>query len=214
MHAEPAPGTLYIVSAPSGAGKTSLVHGLVQLMADVVVSVSYTTRPPRPGERDGEAYHFVDEGTFLRMRDAGEFLEHARVFDHFYGTSAARVDAELAAGRDVVLEIDWQGARQVRAQRPDAIGVFVLPPSLDTLRERLRHRGQDSDEVVARRMQAAREEIAHFAEYHYVVVNDVFEQALADLAAIVRAGRLREPRQSRRHAALIAELLSAEHRNC
>jgi guanylate kinase len=188
-------GQLFIVSAPSGAGKTSLVHALVGALPDITVSVSHTTRPMRPGEVQGRDYHFVDETAFAAMAERGEFLEYALVFGNRYGTSRGAVDATLAQGIDVVLEIDWQGARRVRQLKPDAVSVFIMPPSLPELRRRLERRGKDGAEVIARRMEAARREMSHFDEYQYLVVNDDFERAREDLQAIVRAARLATPRQ-------------------
>lgn len=184
-------GLLLILSAPSGAGKTSLYRALLERMEGVVASVSHTTRPPRPGESDGVDYHFVDQAEFDRLVEAGAFLEHARVFDRAYGTSREAVERDRASGRDVVLEIDWQGARQIRERVPDAIGVFVLPPSREALRERLVGRGQDDEEVIERRMRDAEAEISHYAEYDYVIINDDFEDALASLTAVVRGERCR-----------------------
>ena len=201
------PGTLLIVSAPSGAGKTSLVKALVERDPRVVLSVSHTTRPPRPGERDGVDYHFVDGATFERMAAEGAFLEHAEVFGNRYGTARATVERELAADRDVILEIDWQGAHLARAAMPEAVSVFILPPSREALEERLRGRGQDDETVIARRMARAVDEMSHYDEYDYLVVNDVFETALEDLLAIVRATRLRRPAQAVRHAELLRRLL-------
>lgn len=178
-------GRLIILSAPSGAGKTSLAKALVQRLPDTVISVSHTTRPPRPGERDGVDYYFVDRETFERMVAGGRFLEYARVFDHYYGTDRRAVESQLAAGRNVILDIDWQGARRVREQLPEAVSIFILPPSLAELERRLRGRAQDSDAVIARRMRDAVAEMRHYDEYDYVVVNDDFEAALGDLAAIV-----------------------------
>ncbi len=202
-------GILYVVSAPSGAGKTSLVRALVERVPGLSLSVSHTTRRPRPGEEDGVHYHFVDLETFDRMAAAGAFLEHAWVFGHRYGTSRAWVEGRLAEGVDVILEIDWQGARQVRAALPEAVGVFILPPSLEVLEQRLRGRGQDSEEVIRRRLAEAVEEMAHYGEYDYVVVNEVFEEALADLEAVVRARRLALDRQRRRLAPLLTALLGS-----
>ncbi|MEX0729588.1 MAG: guanylate kinase [Aquisalimonadaceae bacterium] len=184
-------GTLYIVSAPSGAGKTSLVDSLLEVATGLVVSVSHTTRPQRPGERDGEHYHFVSDATFQEMADTGGFLEHARVFDNRYGTAREPVLDQLRQGVDVILEIDWQGARQVREAMPEAVSIFILPPSLLALEERLRARGQDSDAVIARRMRDAVNEMSHYQEYDYLVVNDDFREARNDLHAIVRSRRLR-----------------------
>jgi guanylate kinase len=201
-------GTLFVVSAPSGAGKTSLVKALVSSDPAIRVSVSYTTRQPRPGEVDGRDYHFVDRDTFQAMVAAGEFLEHACVFDNYYGTSRSAVLSRLEAGQDVILEIDWQGARQVRALAPAAVGIFILPPSVDVLRQRLQARRQDSPEVIERRMQGALSEMSHYDEYDYLVINGDFDAALADLRAIVQARRLRTRAQARSRAALLAELLA------
>lgn len=200
-------GTLFVVSAPSGAGKTSLVNALVERHDGVVLSVSHTTREPRPGEQDGTHYHFVSEAEFERMARAGEFLEHADVFGSRYGTGRGQVEDALRAGRDVVLEIDWQGARQVRDAMTDAPGIFILPPSRDALVERLRGRGQDSPEVIEARMAKAREEISHYQEFDYLIVNDDFETALGDLEAVVRAPGLRLDRQRHRHHELLEALL-------
>jgi guanylate kinase len=200
-------GVLYVVSAPSGAGKTSLLRALIPNDPRLRLSISHTTRAPRPGEADGVHYHFVDRPRFEAMVAAGEFLEHARVFDNLYGTAEPSVRAVLAADLDVVLEIDWQGARQVRARFPEAVSVFIVPPSVATLRERLSGRGQDSAEVIERRMRDARSELSHFGEYDYLVVNDVFEEALADLRAIIAAERLRRARQQERLAAALAALV-------
>lgn len=201
-------GTLYIVSAPSGAGKTSLVKALIGSVPELVVSVSHTTRPPRPGEEDGVHYHFVDAARFLGLVEDGAFLEHARVFDHYYGTSKAAVQTELKAGRDVILEIDWQGAQQVRRLMPGCQSIFVLPPSREVLDTRLRARGQDSEEIIARRMRDAQTEMSHYAEFDFLVVNDVFEQALAEMRAIVAADRLRLRRQQVCRRDLLASLLA------
>ena len=207
----PVTGTLFIISAPSGAGKTSLLKSLLESAdGELALSVSHTTRQPRPGEVDGRDYHFVDEGRFREMIDAGAFLEHARVFDNFYGTSQAGIEAQLAAGQDVILEIDWQGARQVRKLLPQSIGIFILPPSRTALRERLRGRGQDDAAVIARRMQEAVSEMSHYGEYDYLVINDDFETAREELAAIFRCRRLRLPTQGQRHAALLGELLASD----
>lgn len=200
--------TLFVVSAPSGAGKTSLVKELLGSDDGLAVSVSHTTRAMRPGERDGVDYHFVDEPTFRAMVTEGKFLEHAQVFDNFYGTAQASVEATLAQGLDVVLEIDWQGARQVRERFPAAVSVFILPPSRQALEQRLRGRGQDSDDIIARRMRDARSETEHYSEYDYLVVNDDFEAALAQLRAIVAAERLRLRKQRLRQGALLADLLA------
>ncbi len=200
-------GTLFVVSAPSGAGKTSLVKALLSGDEHLAVSVSHTTRAMRPGEQDGVDYHFVDPGTFKIMVADGAFLEHAQVFDNYYGTAQASVEQTLAQGLDVVLEIDWQGARQVRERLPEAVSVFILPPSRQALEQRLRGRGQDSDEIIARRMRDARSESAHFHEYDFLVINDEFDAALAELQAIVTAQRLRLGPQRRRWQGLLSELL-------
>jgi guanylate kinase len=200
-------GVLFVVSAPSGAGKTSLLKALVPTDPRLRVSVSHTTRAPRPGEQDGTHYHFVDRARFEAMVAAGEFLEHARVFDNLYGTAERSVRDVLGANLDVVLEIDWQGARQVRARFPEAVSVFIVPPSVEALRERLSGRGQDSAEIIDRRMRDARSEISHFGEYDYLVVNDDFDQALADLRSIVGAERLRLPRKQARLAAALEAML-------
>ncbi|MEX0386836.1 guanylate kinase [Spiribacter onubensis] len=184
-------GTLYIVSAASGAGKTSLLRALMERDPKLVISVSHTTRSPRPGEQAGRDYHFVDESEFRRLIEVDAFLEHARVFDRRYGTTYAAVEADLAAGRDVLVEIDWQGARQIRERLAQTVSIFILPPSRDALEQRLRGRGQDSDEVIASRMAAAVDEMSHCGEYDYLVWNDDFDTALADLEAIIRVRRLR-----------------------
>jgi guanylate kinase len=202
-------GVLFIVSAPSGAGKTSLLRALVPSDPRLRLSISHTTRPARPGEQDGVHYHFVDRARFEAMAAAGEFLEHARVFDNLYGTAERSVRDLLEDDFDVVLEIDWQGARQVRTRFPEAVSVFVVPPSVEALRERLGGRGQDSPEVIERRMRDARSELSHFAEYDYLVVNDLFEVALADLRALVTAERLRLPRQQARLGAALEAMLRA-----
>lgn len=193
------PGNLFIVAAPSGAGKTSLVAALLRAEPAVRLSVSFTTRAPRPGEIDGRDYHFVSPQAFEAMRDRGEFIESAEVHGNLYATSRAWVNERLAAGEDIVLEIDCQGAAQVRRALPSAIGIFVLPPSLAALEQRLRGRASDSAEVIVRRLAAAREEIAHVAEFDYVIINDRFDEAVRDLAGIVRAERLRGAKQLRRH---------------
>jgi guanylate kinase len=198
---------LYVVSAPSGGGKTSLVNALLRRDPRVALSVSHTTRAPRPGERDGVHYHFIDPDTFDRLAGQGAFLEHAEVFGHRYGTGREQVERQLAAGRDVLLDIDWQGARQVRQSDPAARSIFILPPSLTELRQRLVDRGQDSDEVIDRRMRAARDEIAHAGEFDFRVINDEFEAALADLQSIVRHGHPRRGEDSRRSREILAELL-------
>ena len=181
-------GHLFLVTAPSGAGKTSLVRALLKDHPNLKFSISYTTRKQRPNEQHGHDYFFVDRSEFERMAAAGEFLEHAQVFDNYYGTSRKAVEAEMAAGRDILLEIDWQGAAQVRKLVPEAVSVFILPPSRAELERRLCTRGTDSDEVIARRLKDAVGDMSHWSEFDYVVVNDDFDRAVADLAAIV-AGR-------------------------
>jgi len=200
-------GTLFIVAAPSGAGKSSIVNACLARDPSVSLSISFTSRPPRPGERDGEHYHFVGEAEFQRMVAAGEFFEHARVHGDLKGTAKQSVEPQLAAGRDVLLEIDWQGARQVRAQVPDAVGIFILPPSRAALEERMRKRGQDSDAVIARRLAAAREEMSHHDEFDYLIVNEDFDTAVGEMCAIFVASRLRISQQRRRHAGLLRALL-------
>jgi guanylate kinase len=201
-------GGLWVVSAPSGAGKTTLVRALVERHANLVLSVSWTTRAPRPGERDGRDYRFIDRARFAAMRAAGEFLESATVFGNGYGTRAGDVERERAAGRGVVLEIDWQGARAVRAARPETVSIFILPPSRASLRARLAERGTDSEAVIARRMAAAAAEIAHWEEYDYVVVNEDFARARAELEAIL-AGRGEASRRTRADLADFAASLLA-----
>jgi len=201
-------GTLYIFAAPSGAGKTSLVKALLDKSDGIEVSVSHTTRAPREGEVDGVNYHFTDVTAFNVMVNEGAFLEHAQVFDNFYGTARANIEERLASGVDVILEIDWQGARQVRQQFPDSLGVFILPPSRQALEDRLRGRGQDGDEVIARRMENAESEMSHYAEFDYLVINDDFETALEELKAIITANRLRSPLQASRNGEMLNELLA------
>lgn len=200
-------GTLFIFSAPSGAGKTSLVNALLECTSHIGVSVSHTTRAPRPGEEDGQAYHFVDQNAFKDMISADAFLEHAQVFDNFYGTSRTWVEAELAAGRDVILEIDWQGAQQVRTLMPESVSLFIAPPSIDALRERLQGRGQDDQTIIERRMADARSEMSHYAEYDYLIVNDDFDNSLEELRAVVIARRHRLEAQQERHKVMLAALL-------
>lgn len=201
-------GTLFIVAAPSGAGKTSLVRALLERDPAMALSVSYTSRPPRPGETDGVHYHFVDRVEFLRMAAAGDFFEYAEVHGDLKGTARSAVEPLLLNGRDVLLEIDWQGARLVRAKNADCKSVFILPPSRPELERRLRGRAQDSEAVIDRRLADSRADIAHAEEFDYIVVNDDFETALEDLLAIVRAQRQRSNLQRDRHAALIAALLA------
>lgn len=201
-------GTLYIVSAPSGAGKTSLLKALLENDEEVRVSVSHTTRSIRPGEQNGVDYWFTDEPDFRRMVGEGAFLEHAQVFGNFYGTSENAVREMLQTGVDVILEIDWQGARQVRKRIPEAISVFVLPPTRQALQQRLNARGQDSEEVIERRMREARNEMEHFTEYDFLIVNDRFEQALAELQALIVGQRLRGSVQSQRLGKQLQDLIA------
>lgn len=199
-------GILFIVSAPSGAGKTSLVKALLERDPQLSLSVSCTTRPARPGERDGAHYHFLSKDQFQKEMAEGAFLEHAEVFGNFYGTREADVRECIAAGRDLVLEIDWQGARQVRERFPAAVGLFVLPPSIEELERRLRGRGTDSDAIIAGRMTQAHDEMRHYDEYDYLVVNDCFETALDALAAVVTAERQRVGHQRLRLASLLKQI--------
>ncbi len=201
-------GTLYIISAPSGAGKTSLVKAMLESMEGATVSTSHTTRTMRPGEKNGVDYHFIDKSKFEAMAAENAFIEHAQVFDNYYGTSKGSVQEQLADGMDVILEIDWQGARQVREWMPEAVSIFVLPPSLSALEDRLRNRGQDSIEIIQRRMRDAVSEMSHYPEYDYLVINDRFETALQELKAILVARRQRLVAQQARHPALLAALLA------
>ncbi len=205
-----AQGTLYIVSAPSGAGKSSLIQALLktQPLYDTQVSVSHTTRNPRPGEVHGEHYFFVNHEEFRAMIAREAFLEHAEVFGNYYGTSRETIEQVLSTGVNVFLDIDWQGAQQIRQKMPQARSIFILPPSKDELDRRLRGRGQDSEEVIAKRMAQAVAEMSHYAEYDYLIINDDFDTALADLKTILRAERLRMSRQKQRHDALITKLLA------
>jgi guanylate kinase len=203
-----ATGSVFIVSAPSGAGKTSLVRALLDADAQVKLSVSYTTRAARPGEVDGQHYHFVDLGEFMAMLNRGDFLESAEVYGNRYGTSQAWIEAQLAQGVDILLEIDWQGAVQVRRLMPQAISIFILPPSLAALKARLTGRGQDADDVIARRVAAAREDMSHVGEFDYVIINDDFITAASELQAVVKASRLHIGKQMQRHGALIQHLLA------
>jgi len=200
-------GTLYIVAAPSGAGKSSIVNAVLARDPNISLSISFTSRQPRPGERHAEHYHFIDAAEFEAMVAAGDFFEHALVHGDWKGTARQSVEPQLNAGRDVLLEIDWQGARQVRAKIPDAVSVFILPPSRAALEERMRKRGQDSEAVIAQRLAAAREEMSHYGEFDYVIVNEVFEAAVTDMCSIFTASRLRKDAQVARHARLITSLL-------
>jgi guanylate kinase len=201
-------GTLYIISAPSGAGKTSLVKALLEQTGRITVSVSHTTRAARPGEVDGKDYHFTDIDIFRGMIEQQAFLEHAQVFDNFYGTSRASVLDLMAQGLDVILEIDWQGAQQVRKQIPEAVSIFILPPSREALEQRLRGRNTDSEEVIARRMRDAISEMSHYREFDYLVFNDDFATALAELRAIILARRQRAELQIARQRSLLDALLA------
>jgi guanylate kinase len=194
-----ASGILYIVTAPSGAGKTTLVRLLLERDPSLQLSISHTTRAPRAGEADGREYHFVDAGTFASMRERSEFIESAEVHGNFYGTSRIWLEQRLQAGQDVLLEIDWQGARQVRARFREAVGLFILPPSLAELERRLRGRGTDADDVIARRLGAARDEMSHVGEFDFAIINNDLQVAVDDLLAVVRASRLQLSRQRSRH---------------
>ena len=198
-------GNLFVVVAPSGAGKTSLVTALLQRESNIRLSISFTTRAPREGEVDGREYHFIDRARFERMIAAGDFLEHANVYGNYYGTSKQWISDQISGDHDVLLEIDWQGARQVREFFPNVVGIFILPPSFAELRRRLQARGKDSPEAIERRMASAREEISHVLEFEYIIVNERFEAALDDLIAIARATRLSRVQQSRRLSKLIDE---------
>lgn len=201
-------GTLYIVAAPSGGGKSSLVNALIKRLPFVYLSISHTTRKMRPGEVEGEHYHFIEKDDFETMVEAAELLEHAQVFGNYYGTSQKYVEAELEKGHDVILEIDWQGAEQIRRLMPDCVGIYILPPSKEALLERLEKRSQDSFEVIERRMAEAVNEMSHHHEFDYVVVNDDFYKALDELCAIFLAERLQIKKQCIRHQKLVIQLLS------
>ena len=196
-----------MVAAPSGGGKTSLISALLKKDERVQLSVSYTTRPPRPGEVDSVHYHFVDEDSFQTLIDRKAFLEYASVFDYHYGTSREAVEQQLAAGFDVLLDIDWQGARQIRNSFPSSRSIFVIPPSLDVLRQRLIGRGQDSDTVIQRRMRDAQAEISHWDEFDFLIINDKFDEALGELHSIIRSGNLRQPYDQKQYGEILAELL-------
>lgn len=200
-------GRLFVISAPSGAGKTSLVAALLKATPNLCVSISHTTRVARPHEQHGINYFFVDEVEFKNMVTANAFIEHAQVFSHSYGTSRAFVEQQLHAGKDVILEIDWQGGQQIRKMMPESISIFVLPPSKEVLLQRLQNRGQDHAEVIAARMAAATTEMQHYREYDYLVINDDFATAVADLQTIIFAQRLRQPRQAMVYADLLEQLI-------
>ena len=201
-------GSLFTISAPSGAGKTSLVTALTKSMSDICVSISHTTRAIRPGEQNGTNYHFIDTDKFLDMVGNGEFLEHAKVFTNYYGTSQKWVEDTLTKGMDVILEIDWQGAAQVRKTIPSTISLFILPPSTEILQTRLSGRGQDSQEIIDARMNEAKNEISHYVEADYLIVNDQFETALTEIKSIVTAERLKLEKQRNKHHQLLNSLLS------
>jgi guanylate kinase len=203
-------GTLYIVAAPSGAGKSSIVNAVLARDPNIALSISFTSRQPRPGERHAEHYHFVSAAEFEAMVEAGDFFEHALVHGDWKGTARQSVEPQLAAGKDVLLEIDWQGARQVRNKVPDAVSVFILPPSREALEQRMRNRNQDSEEVIAQRLAAAREEMSHYTEFDYVIVNEHFDTAVGEMCAIFTASRLRREAQVARHSRLITQLLVGE----
>lgn len=200
-------GTLYIISAPSGAGKTSLVKALIDAQPQIRVSVSHTTRAMRPGEVNGVNYHFVERNEFVKMIEHGDFLERAEVFGNLYGTSQSHLQQTLDEGHDLILEIDWQGAEQVRKLMPQARSIFILPPSQQALRQRLTNRGQDSDEIIESRMREAVSEMSHYVDYDYLIINDDFSHALEDLKAIFRTNQLQQKRQQQRFGKLLAELL-------
>jgi guanylate kinase len=189
MTPRPSAGVLFVVTAPSGAGKSSLIDALLKSDASLKLSISYTTRAPRPGEKDGREYHFIDKKTFLAMRERGEFLESAEVHGNHYGTSKQVIRDTLERGQDLILEIDWQGAQQVRALYPGCVGIFILPPSMEELERRLRGRGQDSEDVIRRRLANAREELEHQGEFEYAIINKDFEAAKGELAEIIRNER-------------------------
>ncbi|MCL9682752.1 guanylate kinase [Legionella maioricensis] len=203
-------GNLFIVAAPSGGGKTSLVRKLIDTLDRIEVSISHTTRAMRPGEKHGADYFFVNEEDFIGMVNENAFIEHARVFNHLYGTSAAQITERLMYGIDVVLDIDWQGAEQIRRSFPKAISIFIVPPSLEELKLRLMNRRQDKDEVISERMKKAQNELSHYPEFDYLIVNDDFEHAASELAAIVTANRLRMDRQVNKQAKLLSFLLSSQ----
>jgi len=203
-------GTLYTISAPSGAGKTSLVEALIKNTENIQVSVSHTTRPPRPGEENGKNYHFVTENEFVHKLANHSFLEHAKVFNHYYGTSKEWLTAQLNTGIDIILEIDWQGAQQVRRLKHDTISIFILPPSRTVLETRLRERGKDSDEVIAQRLHGATLEMRYYTECDYLVINDDFSKALKDLQSIVYSQRLKQVTQAIKCKKMLGELLNGE----
>jgi guanylate kinase len=204
------PGNLIIVAAPSGGGKTSLVKQLISILDNIEVSISHTTRAMRPGEKEAVDYFFIEQQQFVEMIEADAFIEHAQVFNHYYGTSVAQINSRLQAGIDVILDIDWQGAQQIRRIFPTAVSIFILPPSLDILQERLFNRRQDNHEVIDKRMQQAQDELSHFAEFDYLIVNDDFAKAAMELQAIVIANRLRMVRQKSLQRKLLSFLLASQ----
>jgi len=203
-------GTLFIIAAPSGAGKTSLIKSLISEIDNLDVSISYTTRKPRPNEKEGEAYFFVNENKFKELINKNHFLEYAKVFDNYYGTSKDWVEKEMLTGRNFILEIDWQGAQQVKSQLRNSVGIFILPPDYHTLRERLLGRQNDEQETIDRRMDAAREEISHYKEFDYIVINDDFEQALAEIKTIITATNLCSCRQSAFYSTFVDQIMAQE----
>ena len=203
-------GTLFIIAAPSGAGKTSLVKAIIEQVDNIDVSISHTTRSPRHDEKNGEAYHFIDENEFKNLIKQNRFLEYATVFDHHYGTSRDWVEKELASGKNIILEIDWQGAQQINSQLRNSVGIFILPPDYHTLRERLLGRQNDDQETINRRMDAAREEISHYKEFDYIVINDDFEQALTEIKTIITATNLGSCRQSAFYSAFVDQIMAEE----
>lgn len=206
LDASQSSGSLFMVVAPSGAGKSSLVNALLAQEPAIKLSISYTTRQPRPGEQNGREYHFTSVETFLKRRELGEFLESAEVHGNYYGTSRVLIESDMKAGTDVLLEIDWQGAQQVKRQFPHAVGIFILPPSITALEERLNKRGQDAPSVITRRILAAGGEIAHAPEFEYVIINQDFATALSELTSIVKATRCRFLQQAARNTSLFVEL--------
>lgn len=204
------PGNLFVISAPSGAGKTSLVSALLNINPHIDLSISYTSRAPRVGEHDGRDYHFVSRDTFMAMAERGEFLESAEVYGNLYGTSQTWINQEMSKGRDILLEIDWQGAAQVRRLFPGAISIFILPPSREILLQRLTSRGKDTAEVIAKRMAAVREDVSHIAEFDYVIINDNLNEALRELNAVVLATKVRRTPQLTRYQNLINQLQNPE----
>lgn len=201
-------GTLFVISAASGAGKTSLVKAVLQQVSDIDVSVSHTTRAPREGEVDGVDYHFVDKETFEAMVEAGDFIESASVFGNMYGTSQQHLQEQLLKGSDVILEIDWQGARQIRQLMNDCRTIYIVPPSITALRERLTSRGQDDESVISKRMREAISEMSHYVEFDYLIINDDFDEARDNLAAIIKGNRMLHEHQQQKHAELLSKLLS------